>query len=293
MFLVAGVSGNTGSKVANLLLDKGEKVRVVVRDEKKGEPWAARGCEVAVGSLTDVDFVSKAFEGIASAYLLVPPQMQAADPVAASKKIIDGYVEALSQNDHLETIAFLSSLGAQYDKLPMGLIDISAYAESKLLGVNVQFFFLRAAYFMENWLGNLPQMQGGVLPSFLRESFPIQMVSTQDIAECAVEALLDPTKPWDVIQIAGPQQYNSWDVAAAFGKALGKPVKVETLPVEDMVEIMGKWGVPEGLARPMQQMYNAIHMGRCELKDRPFYTYTGKVSLEQFAEQAVKAATAK
>ena len=45
----------------------------------------------------------------------------------------DGYVEALSQNDHLETIAFLSSLGAQYDKLPMGLIDISAYAESKLL----------------------------------------------------------------------------------------------------------------------------------------------------------------
>ncbi|MFO0587005.1 MAG: NmrA family NAD(P)-binding protein [Polyangiaceae bacterium] len=293
MFLVAGVSGNTGSKVANLLLDKGEKVRVVVRDEKKGEPWAARGCEVAVGSLTDVDFVSKAFEGIASAYLLVPPQMQAADPVAASKKIIDGYVEALSQNDHLETIAFLSSLGAQYDKLPMGLIDISAYAESKLLGVNVQFFFLRAAYFMENWLGNLPQMQAGMLPSFLRESFPIQMVSTQDIAECAVEALLDPTKPWDVIQVAGPAQHNSWDVAAAFGKALGKPVKVETLPVEDMVEIMGKWGVPEGLARPMQQMYNAIHMGRCELKDRPFYTYTGKVSLEQFAEQAVKAATAK
>lgn len=293
MFLVAGVSGNTGSKVANLLLEKGEKVRVVVRDAKKGEAWAARGCEVAVGSLTDVDFVSKSFEGIASAYLLVPPQMHAADPIAASKKIIDGYVEALSQNDHLETIAFLSSLGAQHDKLPMGLIDISAYAESKLLGVNVQFFFLRAAYFMENWLGNLPQMQGGVLPSFLREAFPIQMVSTQDIAECAVEALLDPTKPWDVIQVSGPAQHNSWDVAAAFSKALGKPVKVETLPVEDMVQIMGQWGVPASIAEPMQRMYNAIHMGRCELKDRPFYTYTGKVTLEQFAEQAVKAAAAK
>lgn len=293
MFLVAGVSGNTGSKVADLLLKKGEQVRVVVRDEKKGEAWKARGCEVAVGSLTDVDFVSKAFDGIASAYLLVPPQMQAEDPVAASKKIIDGYVEALSQNDHLETIAFLSSLGAQFDKLPMGLIDISAYAESKLLGVNVQFFFLRAAYFMENWLGNLPQMQNGMLPSFLRESFPIQMVSTQDIADCAVEALLDPTKPWDVIQIAGPSSYNSWDVAAAFGKALGKQIKVETLPVENMVEIMGQWGVPPKLAGAMQTMYNAIHMGRCELKDRPFYTYTGKVSLEQFAQDAVKAAAAK
>ncbi len=293
MFLVAGVSGNTGSKVADLLLSKGEQVRVVVRDPNKGAAWAAKGCEVAVGSLADVDFVSKSFEGIASAYLLVPPQMQAEDPIAASKKIIDGYVEALSQNDHLETIAFLSSLGAQYDKLPMGLIDVSAYAESKLLGVNVQFFFLRAAYFMENWLGSLPQMQNGVLPTFLRESFPLQMVSTSDIADAAVEALLDPTKPWDVIQIAGPQQYNSWDVAAAFGKALDKQVKVETLPVENMVEIMGQWGVPQKLAEGMQQMYNAIHMGRCELKDRPFYTYHGRVSLEQFAQDAVKAAAAK
>lgn len=292
MFLVAGVSGNTGSKVANLLLEKGEQVRVVVRDEKKGEPWKARGCEVAVGSLTDVDFVSRSFEGIASAYLLVPPQMAAEDPIAASKKIIDGYVEALSQNDHLETIAFLSSLGAQFDKLPMGLIDIAAYAESKLLGVNVQFFFLRAAYFMENWLGNLAQMQNGTLPTFLRQSFPLQMVSTQDIAECAVEALLDPTKPWDVIQIAGPQQYNSWDVAAAFSKALGRDVKVETLPVEEMADTLVKWGTPAKLAQGMETMYNAIHMGRCELKDRPFYTYTGKVSLEQFAQEAVKAASA-
>ena len=293
MFLVAGVSGNTGSKVADLLLAKGEEVRVLVRDEAKGAAWKAKGCEVAVGSLEDVDFVSKSFEGIASAYLLLPPAMGAEDPVAHGKKVIDGYVEALSQNDHLETIAFLSSLGAQYDKLPMGLIDISAYAESKLLGVNAQFFFLRAAYFMENWLGNLAQMQNGTLPTFLRESFPVQMVSTQDIAEAAVEALLDPTKPWDVIQIAGPEQYNSWDVAAAFGKALGKQVKVETLPVENMVEIMGQWGVPPKLAGAMQTMYNAIHMGRCELKDRPFYTYHGKVSLEQFAEQVVKASAAK
>lgn len=293
MFLVAGVSGNTGSKVADALLKKGEPVRVVVRDAAKGEPWKARGAEVAVGSLADVDFVVKAFEGIASAYLLVPPQMQAADPIAASKKIIDGYVEALAQNDHLETVAFLSSLGAQYDKFPLGLIDIAAYAESKLLGVNIQFFFLRAAYFMENWLQSLPMMQNGVLPTFLRESFPVEMVTTQDIADAAVEALLDPTKPWDVIQIAGPRPYNSFDVAEAFGAALGKTVSVQTLPVEEMVQIMGGWGVPPKLAEGMQVMYNAIHMGRCELKDRPFLTYHGKTSLEQFAKDAVKASAAK
>lgn len=293
MFLVAGVSGNTGSKVADLLLSKGEQVRVVVRDEAKGAAWKAKGCEVAVGSLRDPGFVSGAFEGIASAYLLLPPAMDADDPIAAGRALIDGYVEALSQNDHLETVAFLSSLGAQYDKFNMGLINTASYAETKLLGVNVQFFFLRAAYFYENWLASLPAMiKDGVLYTFLRESFPIPMVSTTDIARAAVEALLDPTKPWDVLQIAGPRELNSFDVAEAFGKALGKPIKVVTLPTEQIPEVMGGMGMKPKMGEAFRDMYDAMHMGRVELKDRPFYLYRGDVTLEQFAADAVKNATA-
>ncbi|MBK8254583.1 MAG: NmrA family NAD(P)-binding protein [Polyangiaceae bacterium] len=293
MFLVAGVSGNTGSKVANLLLEKGEKVRVLVRDEAKGAAWKAKGCEVAVGSLKDPAFVSGAFEGIASAYLLLPPALDADDPIASGKKVIDGYVEALSQNDHLETIAFLSSLGAQYDKFNMGIVDTLSYAEAKLLNVNVQFFFLRAAYFFENWMMSVPQMMNeGVLYTFLRESFPIPMVSTSDIAAAAVEALLDPTKPWDVLQVAGPREYNSFDVANAFGAALGKPIKVVTLPTEQMPEMMGQMGMKPKMGEAFRDLYDAMHMGRVELKDRPFYTYRGHVSLEDFAADAVKAAKA-
>lgn len=294
MFLVAGVTGNTGSKVADALLAKGEEVRVVVRDEAKGAAWKAKGAEVAVGDLRDVDFVSKAFDGIASAYLLVPPTMGSDDPIADGKKIVDGYVEALSQKDSLETIAFLSSLGAQYDKFNLGIVDVLSYAESKLLGVNVQFFFLRAAYFFENWLRDLPSMQkDGVLHSFLRESFPVPMVSTDDIAKAAVEALLDPTKPWDVLQVAGPQEYTSWDVAAAFGKALGKPIKVVTLPTEDIVPRMTSVGMPQKAAEAYRDLYDAAHMGRFELKDRPFYLYRGSVTLEELAARAVGGASAK
>lgn len=291
MFLVAGVSGNTGSKVANLLLEKGEQVRVVVRDEAKGAPWKAKGCEVAVGSLRDPAFVSDAFEGIASAYLLLPPAMDADDPIARGKSVIDGYVEALSQKDNLETIAFLSSLGAQYDKLNMGIVDTLSYAEAKLLNVNVQFFFLRAAYFYENWLASLPAMiNEGVLYTFLRESFPIPMVSTTDIAAAAVEALLDPTKPWDVLQVAGPKEYNAFEVAEAFGKALGKPIKVVTLPTEQMPEVMTGMGMKPKMAEAFRDFYDAMHMGRIELKDRPFYLYRGQETLEQFAAAAVKTA---
>ena len=47
MFVIAGASGHTGSVVAITLLAAGKKVRVIVRDEKKGAAWKAKGAEVA------------------------------------------------------------------------------------------------------------------------------------------------------------------------------------------------------------------------------------------------------
>lgn len=38
MYAVAGVTGNTGSVVADELLRRGKEVRVIVRNAEKGEP---------------------------------------------------------------------------------------------------------------------------------------------------------------------------------------------------------------------------------------------------------------
>src|SRR2546428_10330715 len=43
MFVVAGVTGNTGRVVAELLLSHRHPVRVVVRDEQKTAEWRERG----------------------------------------------------------------------------------------------------------------------------------------------------------------------------------------------------------------------------------------------------------
>ncbi len=39
MFVVAGVTGNTGKIVAEMLLAQKRPVRVIVRDEKKAAAW--------------------------------------------------------------------------------------------------------------------------------------------------------------------------------------------------------------------------------------------------------------
>jgi NAD(P)H dehydrogenase (quinone) len=53
MFAVAGVTGHTGSAAAEYLLEHGRPVRVIVRQRKQGEPWAAKSAEVAVASLDE------------------------------------------------------------------------------------------------------------------------------------------------------------------------------------------------------------------------------------------------
>jgi hypothetical protein len=55
--VIFGVIGNTGKVVADSLLGQKKPVRGVVRDAAEGEPWKARGAEVAVATVSDATAV--------------------------------------------------------------------------------------------------------------------------------------------------------------------------------------------------------------------------------------------
>jgi uncharacterized protein YbjT (DUF2867 family) len=57
MYVVFGVTGNTGKVPADSLLVQKKPVQVVVRDAAEGEPWKARGAEVAVAPVIDAKAV--------------------------------------------------------------------------------------------------------------------------------------------------------------------------------------------------------------------------------------------
>jgi len=95
MFVVAGVTGNTGSVVAQTLLDRKQPVRVIVRTADKGAAWKAKGAEIAVASLDDAQALTKAFKGATGAYLLVPPNYTAASYLDDRKKVADALAQAV------------------------------------------------------------------------------------------------------------------------------------------------------------------------------------------------------
>jgi uncharacterized protein YbjT (DUF2867 family) len=113
MYAIAGVSGNTGSVVADTLLAQGKKVRVIVRDAAKGEAWKARGAEVAVAALEDRAALTKALTGVEGAYLLVPPRMTSNAPLEENAAVIDAMAAAVTAA-RVPHVVLLSSVAAHH-----------------------------------------------------------------------------------------------------------------------------------------------------------------------------------
>src|SRR5579863_9564611 len=73
MHVILGASGNTGSIIADSLLSKGKKVRVVGRDPGRLQRFVRQGAEGFTGDVSDAAALTKAFTGASAAYLLLPP----------------------------------------------------------------------------------------------------------------------------------------------------------------------------------------------------------------------------
>ena len=72
MYVILGATGNTGSIVADVLLSKGKKVRVVGRDLGRLQRFVDKGAEAFTADMSNVAALTKAFSGARAAYLLLP-----------------------------------------------------------------------------------------------------------------------------------------------------------------------------------------------------------------------------
>ena len=279
MFVIAGVSGNTGSIVANALLDQGKKVRVLVRDAKKGEPWKARGAEVAIATVDDEVALTKALEGATGAYFLSPPDMGATDFIAQRRASVDTLARAI-ESSKLPHVVFLSSTGAQHEA-GTGPIRTVHYAEQRLAKTSAKTTFVRAAYFFENWASVLGAAAQGTLPTFVPGDLVLAMVATKDIGLVAAKALLEPPAgKSEIIELAGPRDYSSREIAAVLGKILGKPVEVAQAPLDAVVPTFTSFGISTNIAELFREMYDGIAKGLVKFEGKGTRLVRGNVDAE-------------
>src|SRR5229473_4165459 len=107
MYVILGASGNTGSIIANFLLSKGEKVRVMGRDAGRLQRFVGKGAEAFIANMSDAAALAKAFRGARAAYLLLPPITSREDQERES----DAIAKAVKESG-LPYAVYLSSYGA-------------------------------------------------------------------------------------------------------------------------------------------------------------------------------------
>jgi uncharacterized protein YbjT (DUF2867 family) len=258
-YVVAGVTGQTGRVVAETLLAEGRKVRVIVRDAAKGEPFRAKGAEVAVADIANEAALTKALEGAEGAYLLVPPSMREKDYRAYEDGIVDAIVGAV-RAAKVPHVVLLSSVGAQH-AAGTGPIAAMHRAEKLLATVpGTKATFIRAAYFMENLGGSLGTLGQGFIPTFFAKDLAIPMIATADIGKVAAKALVEGAKETSIIELAGPEVSAS-QVAETLARITGKPVAVQEAPLDAVVPTFTGFGMSESLATMYREMIAAVTSG--------------------------------
>lgn len=280
MFVIAGVTGHTGSVVANTLLAAGKPVRVIVRDAAKGEAWKSKGAEVVVASLDDRAALAQALKGAEGVYLLLPPNGWTQTNIAAARARDAAAIVGAVTDAKPKHVVLLSSIGAQ---LPAGTGPIKYLRplEEGLRASGVPSTFLRASAFMENWGGMLKgAIDGGALYYGLAPTTRVAQVATQDIGKTAARLLVEgaPAKT-RVVNLAGPAEFSLDEIAATISKVAGKPVKAVSVPVPAMIESVVGMGASRELAELYGELTAAMNDGSLAWEgDAPL---RGTVTLEQ------------
>jgi uncharacterized protein YbjT (DUF2867 family) len=287
MYVVAGVTGNTGSIAAETLLAAGKEVTVIVRSSQKGEPWREKGAKVAVASLDDTAQMTEILSSAESAYLLTPPNFEVANYMENRRRLIEATAKAVGQSG-IPHVVFMSSAGGH---LPSGtgLILVNHMGEEAMKQVAKNLTILRPGSFAENWAPVLGAAKAnGILPTFHAPQHKLNMISTDDVGRFAAEALLNSPGGRRILDLAGPEEYSPEDVAQILSSLLGRDVRVVNPPASTAVATFMKAGFSEDAAKLFEEMYVAANAGKLVFEKSGTEFKRGKITPRDVFEKLLK-----
>ncbi len=286
-FAVLGATGAAGSKVADNLLNKGEKVRVLSRSVDRLSAFKDRGAELYAGDAADAFFLTRAFTGMDAVFVLIPPDTRSPDYREHQNKIGESIARAI-QSSGVKYVVNLSSIGAE---LPDGNGPIKGlYDQEQRLNTlgNVNIQHLRPANFMENLLMNIDLIRNkGIMGGPIRGDLKMAMISTKDIAEAAADSLIKRNFPAKSVQhLFGQRDLTMEEAANVIGEKVGIPdLRYVTFSYDDAYQAMVSAGLSEDVSRLYIEMSKGLNDGLFGITKIPRTPEnTTKTPIEEFAE---------
>jgi uncharacterized protein YbjT (DUF2867 family) len=281
-YVILGATGNTGSIIADTLLLKGEKVRVVGRDAGRLERFVRQGAEAFTGDVSDAVALTKAFRGARAAYLLLPPITSREDQERES----DAIAKAAKESG-LRHAVYLSSYGAHVPGGTGPVVGLHS-SEQKLnaiSGLNV--LHLRAAYFMENNLAAIGMIHGvGIIGHALLPDLKLPMIATRDVGDYAAQRLLDlDFSGKQTRELLGERDLSMTEATAVIARGIGNTdLRYEQFSYDQMQLALTQMGFSPKKAAVYIEMFKAINAGVLAAQEPRSRENSTPTSFEKFVQ---------
>jgi uncharacterized protein YbjT (DUF2867 family) len=295
-YVILGATGNTGSIIADTLLSRRKKVRVVGRDAGRLERFVRKGAEAFTGDVSDAVALTKALKGARAAYLMLPPITSREDQERES----DAITKAVTESG-LRYAVHLSSYGAH---VPEGTGPVTGLysSEQKLNaigGLNV--LHLRAGYFMENNLSAIGMIRGmGIFGHALLPDLKLPMITTRDVGDYAARRFLDlDFSGKQTRELLGERDLSMTEVTAVIARGIGNPdLRYERFSYDQLQQALTQSGFSPKKAAVYVEMFRAINAGVLAAQELRSLQNSTPTSFEKFVQDVFapayqgKAATA-
>jgi uncharacterized protein YbjT (DUF2867 family) len=269
MILVTTPTGNTGSMILQQLAEKGEKVRIFVRDPEKISTDILEKVEVATGSLLNESEFTEALKGCDTLYFCVP-QSNTQEDVNA---YYEGFAKVASQaikNAGTKRVVYLSS-GGKESNMQAGLITALHRGEDIISQSGASVRALRCPVFFETLLYQIASLKKiGVFCLPIDGNYKSPQIAVKDIASKAVEFLIDKT--WTGVEgfaVQGPADISYNEIAKQMSELARKPIRFQQVSKEDYIKtLLEHHHTSKAFATSLTEMLTAIGNGLYDTEQR-------------------------
>lgn len=271
----AGAIGGIGPNVVAMLIEKGHKVRALVRrEDERAQALRQIGAEVVVGDLTDLQSLHRAIEGCKRIYFgmsISPSYLEATVNVAAVARhhgieaLVNISQMTVSEMDIHDTtdspqhkLHWLAEQVLEWSGLPVVTVRPTAFIEG---------FFLRLA------ANGVRESDELLLPLGDAKTSPI---AAFDVARVVATILDDPAPHIGrIYNLTGPESADIDHYARAFSEALGRTIRYRNVPVAPWSEKLRELGVPAHLVGHLSVMATLHVQGRYDRMTDDVFKLTG------------------
>jgi uncharacterized protein YbjT (DUF2867 family) len=296
MYTILGATGKIGSKLADLLIRKGEDVRLVSRSADRMLPSLVKRARADVtyvgeahsyvGDIMDTEFLVRALEGSEAVFTLIPPNLKV-DKFMTYADTIGESISRAIELAKIRHVVNLSSVGAELSQHTGPILGLHNQEErlNRIRELNV--IHVRAAYFMENQLASIDLIKSrGFNGSAIRGDIHVPLIATRDIAEFIAERLMKRNFSGVAVEyLLGQRDLSLIEATSIIGSRIGKPdLKYVMFPYDEAEAGLVTAGLSPDMSRIYIEMARAFNEGRIFSSLKRTKTNTTSTSFEKFCD---------